>query len=129
MSRQENLEKRLNAIMGLKGVGELKTAVKQLHIFLKNKEMFSMTDVTLPNYLWICKRGCGVTTLVKAFTDYLHAARAIEFRGKVKSFEFKLGHVLPDVFFSELTRFGNSLYDHAGHHYRYKGVVCINIDE
>jgi len=129
MSRQENMGKCLNAIMDLKGVDELKSTVKQLHIFLKNIKMFSVTNVVPPNYLWIAKRGGGITTSVKTFTEYLYAARAIEFCGKVKSFEFKLGYIAPELFFSELTRFDNLLSALAGHHHRYKGVVCINIDE
>ncbi|MDR0437977.1 MAG: hypothetical protein LBH22_06720 [Bacteroidales bacterium] len=123
------MEKCLRAILELKGIGELKSAVKKLHLFLKNRDALSMTDVALPNYLWTAKRGGGVTTLVKAFTEYLYAARAIEFCGRVKSFEFKLNYVAPDSFFSELARLDNSFFDHAGHHHRYKGVVCINIDE
>jgi len=129
MRREEKLENCLSAIMELKGVGEFRETVKQLHVFLNNRETFSLTDVPLPNYLWIAKRGGGVTTLLTVFADYLHAARAIEFCGKVRSFEFMLDYVPPEDFFSELSRFGNSLSTHAGHHHCYKGVVCINIDK
>ena len=129
MSKHETVEKCLNAIMELKGADELKEAIKRLDIFLKNKEAHSLSDVTLPNYLWVVKRGGGITTLVNAFTDYLYAAKAIEFRGTVKSFEFKLDYIAPEMFFSELARFKNTISGFAGHNRYYKGVICINIDE
>lgn len=127
--RQENMEKHLNAIMRLKGAGELKSTIKRLHIFLENKELFSLTDITLPNYLWAAKRGCGVTTLAKAFTDYLHAAKAIEFCGAEKFFEFKLDYIAPESFFSELTRLDTAFSAYAKHHRYFKGVFCVDIDE
>ena len=129
MTRHELSEKHFNSIMELKGADELKATVKRLHIFLENKETHLLNDITLPNHLWVIKRGGGVSTLVKFFTEYLYAARAIDFCGTVKSFEFKLDYIAPDAFFSELTRLDNTISGLAGHHRQYKGVVCVNIDE
>jgi len=129
MIKHETVEKCVNAIMELKGADELKEAVKRLQVFLKNKESNSLSDVTLPNYLWVAKRGGGITTLVNAFTDYLYAAKAIEFCGTAKSFEFKLDYIAPETYFSELSRFYNMISNLAGHNRFYKGIICINIDE
>jgi hypothetical protein len=129
MDKQEVMEKCFNTIMELKGVDEFKKTVKRLHIFLKNRETYSNIDITLPNYLWEVKRGGGVTTLVKAFAEYLYAAKAIEFCGTEKSFEFKLDYIAPDAFFSELTRLDKTIADFAGYNRFFKGVMCINIEE
>jgi uncharacterized protein YbaA (DUF1428 family) len=129
MKRQENMERCYNALMDKKGIDEFKDMVKRQHVFLKNREMHSLSDVPLPNQLWAIKRGGGVTTLVKDYAEYLYASRAIDFYGTVKSFEFKLDYIDPDTFFSELTRLDNTLSVLAGHHRQYKGIVCINIDD
>jgi len=129
VNRRETMEKCFDSIMELKGADEFKAMVKRLDIFLKNKEAYSLTDVSLPNYLWVARRGGGISTLVKTFAEYLYAARAIEFCGTVKSFEFKLDYIAPETFFSELTRLDNTISGFAGHNRFYKGVSCINIDE
>ena len=129
MNRHKSVENCFDSIMKLKGGEEFKKIVKRLHIFLKNKEAYSLEDITLPNYLLIAKRGGGVTTLVNAFAEYLHAARAIEFCGSVKFFEFELGYVHPDAVFSELTRLDNTISSFAGYNRYFKGIVCVNIEE
>jgi len=129
MNRQDDMKKYFNSIMELKGADEFKEMIRRLHTFLKNREAYSLTDVTLPNYLWVTNRGGGITTMVNLFAEYLYAARAVEFCGTVKVFEFKLDYIAPDAFFSELARLDNTIASFAGHNRFYKGLICINIDE
>jgi hypothetical protein len=129
MKRTELAASCYETIMGLAGSDELKETVKRLPRFWENREANSMSGIALPNYLWIVRHGGGVTTQANAFTEYLYAMRAFEFCGTARFFEFKLGYVPPDTFFSELTRFDNALTGYAGHNRRYKGVACININD
>ena len=122
-------DKSFDSIMQLLGVDEFKATVERLRKFQQNKETFAASDVTLPNYLWIAKRGGGVSTCINAFAEYLHAAEIIEFTGIVKYFEFKLAYIVPDAYFSELARLNNTITEIAGHHRYFRGVACINIDE
>jgi len=129
INRQEYAEKCFNTIMELQGVDEFKTMVQRLRKFQQNKEKYSISDVTLPNYLWIAIRGGGVSTCIKSLTVYLYTAKIMEFTGNVKYFEYKLAYIAPDEFFSELTRLNNTISEIAGHHRYFKGIACINIDE
>jgi len=129
MHRQITAEKCFDYIMKLQGVDELKEKVQRLQKFKENKEKYSVPDITLPNYLWIAKRGGGISTCINAFAEYLYNAKIIEFTGIVKYFEFKLNYIAPDNYFSELTRLNNTISEIAGHHRYYKGLACINIDD
>ena len=130
MNREENVKKSFDAIMALKGADEFKAKIQNLHNFLKNKDAHvSFADVTLPNYLWIAKRGGGVTTLLNAFAEYLYATNAIAFCGLERFLEFKLDYISPDAPFSELTRFDRTIAARTGHNRYYRGVVCVNIDD
>lgn len=129
MSGQEGTDKYFDAIMELQGVDEFKTMVQRLRKFQQNKEIHSIPNVTLPNYLWIFKRGGGVTTSINAFSEYLHATKIIKFAGVVKYFEFIPAYMPPDAHFSELTRLNNTISMIAGHYRHYRGIACIIIDE
>jgi hypothetical protein len=129
MKRTELAENCYDDIMKLAGSDELKETVKRLSVFLKNREASSFTDISLPNYLWTVKRGGGVSTQINAFSEYLYATRAFDFCGIAKFFEFQLAYMPPNSFFSELTRFDNMLTSYAGRNRRYKGIVCIDVDE
>ena len=129
MNRHETVEKCFSDIMDLKGNDEFKEAIKRLHVFLMNKEARSLNRLTLPNYLWVAKRGGGITTLINAFANYLYATKAIEFCGIAKSFEFKLEYVAPDRPFMELTRFHVTKSGYAGRNRYFKGVVCVDIND
>jgi hypothetical protein len=59
----------------------------------------------------------------------MYAEKVIEFTGRVKYFEFKLAYILPDQFFSELSRLNNTITEIAGHHRFFRGIACMNIDE
>jgi len=115
--------------MDLQGGEEFKTLVQRVRTFQQNKEKYSVSEVTLPNYLWISKRGGGISTCINAFAEYLYNARMIEFTGIVKYFEYKLAYIPPEAFFSELTRLNNTISEIAGHHRYYRGLACINIDQ
>ena len=128
MNRHENADKYFHAIMELQGVAELKALAKRLRQFHGNKQKH-FAKVTPPNYLWLAKRGGGVSTCINAFADFLYAEKMIEFTGNAKCFEFKLAYIAPDKFFSELSRLDNELANFAGYHRYFKGVSCINIDE
>ena len=115
--------------MDLQGVEEFKALAQRLRTFQQNKEKYSISEVTLPNYLWIAKRGGGISTCNNAFAEYLYNARMIEFTGVVKYFEYKLAYIEPESFFSELTRLNNTISEVAGHHRFFRGLAGINIDQ
>jgi hypothetical protein len=129
MNRKECADKCFDDIMQLQGVDELKSKVRYLQKYQQNKEKYSISDVTLPNYLWFAKRGGGITTCLNAFSEYLYAARVIEFTGIVKYFEFIPAYTEPDAYFSELVRLNNTITEIAGHNRYFKGIACIIIDE
>jgi hypothetical protein len=115
--------------MQLQGADDFKATVERLRRFKQNKDKYSLSGIELPNYLWVAKRGGGISTCLNRFTEYLHASRIIEFTGIVKFFEYKLGYIAPDFFFSELTRLNNTISEIAGHYRYFRGIACINIDE
>jgi len=129
MYRQEYADKCFNTIMELQGVDEFKTLIQRLNKFQQNKEKYSVPDVTLPNYFWVAIRGGGISTCLNLLSEYLYITKIIEFTGIVKYFEYKLAYIAPDNFFSELTRFNNTISEIAGHHRYFRGLACINIDE
>jgi len=129
MNRQNITEKYYNAIMESNCADEFKEMVNRLHVFLKNKREYRLQNVSLPCYLWVAKRGGGISTLLKVLSEYLYAARAIEFCGTVKSFEFKLDYINPESHLSELSRLDNTVAGYAGHNRYFKGICCININE
>ena len=129
MNNGEYIDECLDNILALEGVEELKTTVQRLQKFHINKETYAITDVTLPNYLWIFNRGGGITTCVNAFSEYLDAAKLFQFTGNIKYFEFIPAYIDPNAYFSELTRFNNTISDIAGHHRYFRGIACIIIDE
>ena len=129
MNRQEIADKWYDTIMGLHGADEFKETVRQLRVFQQNKLKYSVSEIRIPNYLWIARRGGGVSTCINAFAEYLDAEKIIEFNGIVKYFEFNLGYIASGGFFSELTRLNNTISEIAGHHRYFKGLACIHIDE
>ena len=129
MNRQEIADKWYDTIMELYGADEFKDKVKQLRVFQNSRMKYSVTDVRIPNYLWIAKRGGGVSTCIKAFAEFMDAEKIIEFNGIVKYFEFNLAYIPPEGFFSELTRLNNTISEIAGHHRYFKGLACIHIEE
>ena len=129
MNRQVTAYKLYNEIMELHGADEFKEKVRLLRVFQKNRVKYSAEYVTIPNYLWIARRGGGVSTCIDAFAEYLYAENIIEFNGLVKYFEFKLAYIATGEFFSELTRLNNTISEIAGHHRYYRGLACLHIDE
>ena len=129
MTRLENMEKCYDAIWELDCADEFKQFIKRMHVFLKNIDKFSLEEIALPNYLWAARRGFGVTTLIKVLSEYLYLAKAIEFCGTEKSFEFKLDYIPPEQPFSELARLDNTIAGYAGYNLFFKGVVCLDIHE
>ncbi|MCL2665532.1 MAG: hypothetical protein FWE82_07965, partial [Defluviitaleaceae bacterium] len=129
INRHEQAEKCFNDIMNLQGVDEFKETIRRLRNYQENKEKYSISRVFLPNYFWVAKRGGGISTCVYALSEYLYNAKIIEFTGKVKFFEYRLAYTMPDDFFSELTRFDNTITETAGHHRYFRGIACINIGE
>ena len=118
-----------DAIMQLQGVEEFKEAVRRVRKFQENKERYAVLDARLPNYLWLARRGGGITTCANAFAEYLSAAKTIEFSGIVKYFKFIPAYTPPEAYFSELARLNNTLTEIAGHHRHFKGIACIIIDD
>ena len=129
MNKQEAANKWYDTIMELYGADEFKEKVRQLRVFQRNRIKYSATDIRIPNYLWIARRGGGVSTCINAFAEYLYAENIIEFNGNVKYFEFKLGYTDQGEFFSELTRLNNTIEEIAGFHRYFKGLACLHINE
>ena len=77
INRQKNADKCFDSIMKLQGVEEFKAVVERLRKFQQNKEKYSVPDVTLPNYLWVAKRGGGISSCINAFAEYLYNAGII----------------------------------------------------
>ncbi|MCL2528681.1 MAG: hypothetical protein FWE42_09735, partial [Defluviitaleaceae bacterium] len=94
-----------------------------------NKQKYNLGDISMPCYLMTVNRGGGITTMINALAKYLYVADAFEFCGIEKAFEFKLGYIPPDAYFSELMRLDNTFVEAAGYNRHFKGVVGINIDE
>jgi len=128
MHNTEQLQTSLQAINSLSAVEDFKQTVNALEIFRKNKEQSGVKEVTLPNYLWVFQRGGGITTCVNAFAEYLYDAKIMEFKGKMKYFEF-IPDYLPDVVTSpEITDLNSIISDNAGNYLHYKGIACLIID-
>gem|GEM_PF-874098 len=128
-SRMSNVDKCYDTIMELHGEEEFKEMVKRLHVFQQNSAKFTMPNMVLPNFLWVAPRGSGVSTRLSALVEYLHAARIMEFSGKMKYFEFTPGYIEPGLDFTELTRLNYAILEMAGFHRYYRGLVCIVLDE
>lgn len=121
--------KSFDAIMALQGVDDFKGEMKRLHTFFANENRRAIRRIPLPSYLFAIQRGGGMTTLLRAFADYLYEAEAADFSGAVKAFEFKVGYLPPEAPFPELARLQRCITAYAGHNRFYKGVICLNIDE
>ena len=129
MNRQSKLSESYDTIMALKGAEDFKKKIRRQQSFLVNKEACDQDmGISFPSELWIVRRGGGVTTLLGAYAQYLHAARAMEFCGLDKFLEFNLDYVAPNATFSELARLDRSISVKTGHNRYYKGIICININ-
>lgn len=129
MNRKECVDRCIDTVKEIQGVDDFKDLVQRLQMFQKNIEEYSVSDVTLPSYFWVARRGGGISTCISALAEYMYAAKIIEFTGNVKFFEFDLAYVSPNAFFSELPRLNNAISEVAGHHRYFRGLACINIDE
>jgi len=128
MQNTEQIRTSLQVINNLSAVEDFKQTVNALEIFRKNKEQSSVREVTLPNYLWVFQRGGGVTTCVNAFAEYLYETKVMEFKGKIKYFEF-IPDYLPDAMTpTEITDLDGIITDNAGNYLHYKGIACIILD-
>ena len=59
------------AIRELQGNDEFKKSVMRLRSFLERRGAMQ-AGFTLPNHLWIARRGGGINTLVEVFAEFLH---------------------------------------------------------
>ena len=129
MDKQKNMGECYEAIMKLNGFNEFKELAREQHIIIKNIKANSLPEISFPGLLIICKPGGRITPLINAYVDFLQASKTIPFCGTVSTFEFKLHYIVPQLFFSELTRLHNAITSYAGHNRFYKGAICIHIDE
>ena len=95
MNKKECTDRSFERIMQLQGVEELKDIVVRLQKFQQNKVRYNIADARPPNFLWLVKRGGGITTCLNAFSEYLYAAKIIEFTGIIKYFEFTPSYTAP----------------------------------
>lgn len=117
-------------IMNLLGVEELKAKVQRLQNLQQSKDKFpEIGNVKPPNYLWVVESFGDFYTYIDPFAKFLYAANLIDFKGKVKYFDYKLAYEMPGTIFSELTRFIKALSESTGYHRYFKGLVSVNIDE
>ena len=128
MNKPEQKDIWFQKIMELQGVEEFKEVVKSLEIFRKNKELHSVNNVRLPNYLWYFKRGGGVSTCLKAFAEYLSASKLMDFKGEIEFFEFIPNYIPPVDYFDELSLLDRVIIDSAGHNLHFRGIACIILD-
>ena len=128
MSRQEQIEVCLQNARELIGIEEFEETLKSLENYRINKERYVINHVSLPNYIWVFERGGGVSTCLDIFSKYLFEAKIMEFKGKIKYFEFIPNYVLPDFPNTEITDIDNIISDNAGHHLYFRGIACIILD-
>ena len=128
MNKRQQIDFCLEKIMNLHAVEEFKETIRNLEKFRVNKEKFGVNDVALPNYLWVFNRGGGITTCVSAFADYLYESKIMEFKGKIKYFEFIPNFIPPDQPSEDITDLNNIISDSAGYHIHFQGIACIILD-
>ena len=69
--KTSNKQNHIDIIKGLVGVEEFKIEIKNMDTLCKNIKAYNLSDIILPNYLWITQRGGGLTTLIHAFAEFL----------------------------------------------------------
>jgi len=120
--------KSLDRIEQLRGMEEFKALGHRLQRVAENKRSLPMSQIQLPNYLFIEAPGCGVTTHIRMITDLLQELRLIPFEGDRRYFEW----VLDENAFKEKGGSFERLLDEitvmAGFHSHFKGVVGLEID-
>ena len=129
MTKKKNVTEAFDSIQALKGNDEFKQMVQRLNFFLHNKAVHGLPEISLPSYLLSIAKGGGITNLANTFANFLHATGAIEFCGNEKMLEFSLRYKEPELYFSELTRLNNKLTEAAGYNHKFKGLVCVNIEQ
>ncbi|MBQ2675112.1 MAG: hypothetical protein IJG07_10615 [Prevotella sp.] len=107
---------------------EFKALGHRLQRVAENKRNLPMSQIQLPNYLFIEAPGCGVTTHIRMITDLLQELRLIPFEGDRRYFEW----VLDENAFKEKGGGFERLLDEitvmAGFHSHFKGVIGLEID-
>ncbi len=73
--------------------------------------------------------GVGRSHLLALLSSYLRESELLAFQGEREFIEFRFEYCSEDESFKELNRFVNKLSDAAGYRSRYKGVICIELDE
>ena len=119
--------KSLDRIDQLRGMEEFKALGHRLQRVAENKRSLPMSQIQLPNYLFIEAPGCGVTTHIRMITDLLQELRLTPFEGDRRYFEW----VLDENTFKEKGGFERLLDEitvMAGFHSAFKGVIGLEID-
>jgi len=120
--------KSLERIEQLRGTEEFKALGRRLLHVAENKRSLPMSQIQLPNYLFIEAPGCGVTTHIRMLTELLQELKLIPFEGDRRYFEW----VLDENAFKEKGGSFERLLDEitvmAGFHSHFKGVIGLEID-
>jgi hypothetical protein len=87
----------------------------------------SESGLTL-HFLWLVRRGGGVTTMLDILARTLEESRRLEFCGDVRFIEFSAEYISPENFFSELKRLNDALLRGVGRRHEFKGILCVNLD-
>lgn len=118
----------LDRIEQLRGTEEFKALARRLTRVAENKRSLPLSQIQLPNYLFIEAPGCGVTTHIRMLTDLLQELRLIPFTGDRRYFEW----VLDESAFKEKGGSFERLLDEitvmAGFHSQFQGVIGLEID-
>jgi hypothetical protein len=84
--------------------------------------------VRSPHFLWLVKRGGGVTTMLDMLAQALEESRGLEFCGDVRFIEFSVDYIPPESFLSELKRLNDAMMRSVGRRHEFKGILCVNLD-
>lgn len=117
-------------IMDLPGLEEMKEVVRQWDQVARNlPHQVADAPLVLPDLMWKASPGAGKTHFLQLLSEYLDAARLLDFYGDVRFMEFYLEYCPPGMDLSELTRLIGDVRGAAGFRSEYRGLLAIDITE
>ncbi|MCL1826662.1 MAG: hypothetical protein FWG20_01345 [Candidatus Cloacimonetes bacterium] len=116
------------AIMNLLGADIFKEKMTDLRSLTLTKDLENNKSIELPVYFWVLKRGGGISTYVKDFTEYMSALGLVDFIGTKKYIMFRLEYTSDEAKFYELERLKNVIDNVKGMNRNFKGILCVDIN-
>lgn len=115
-------------IKQIPGLEEIKAVITQWNHVAENRpKLTGDLPIALPDLFWRTQPGAGKTHFLQLLSDYLDAARLMEFHGETKYFEFTLEYCPPQERMTELTRLIYQTRDAAGFRSHFCGLIAIDI--